>query len=63
MKDNPIDPYREWNYADRRDARYDEDQRDNCRKYDRDSESSDMAYDSWRRGGDFSDPNPEGRFH
>lgn len=57
------DPYREWSYQDRVDARWDDDQRDNCRRYDEDSESSDRAYDSYRNGGDFSDPNPDGRFH
>ena len=63
MRDNPRDPYREWSYQDRCDARWDPDQRENCRKYDEDSASSDRAYDNYRAGGDFSDPDPGGRFH
>ena len=57
------DPYREWSYQDRVDARWDYGQRENCRRYDADSESSDRAYDNWLSGGDFSDPDPDGRFH
>ena len=56
------DTYREWSYADRCDAWRDGD-RDGCRQYDRDSESSDRAYDNYRNGGEFSDPDPDGRFH
>lgn len=56
------DPYRDWSYSDRCDAYRDGD-RDNVNKYDADSESSDAAYESWKNGGDFSDPNPDGRFH
>lgn len=58
----PRDPYREWSYADRCDAR-DRGEREAVRKWDQDSESSERAYDEWRNGGDFSDPNPDGRFH
>lgn len=67
------DPYREWSYQDRVDAGYsarysdDYDERRElrraCDKYDADMESGDRAYDSWRNGGEFSDPNPDGRFH
>ena len=57
------DPYRDWSYQDRVDARQDESQRDNCRRYDEDAESSDRAYDEYRSGGDFADPDPDGRFH
>jgi len=56
------DQYREWSSADRSDAWRDSDI-DGCRKYDEDSESSDRAYDKYRNGGEFSDPNPDGRFH
>ena len=63
MKDEPRDPYREWSYADRRDAERDPEQRENCRRYDEDSQSSDRADNEWRKGRDFSDPNPDGRFH
>ena len=56
------DPYREWTPEDRTDAWRNGD-RDGCRTYDEDFESSERAYDSWRDGGDFSDPNPDGRFH
>lgn len=58
----PRDPYREWSYQDRCDASRDGD-REGVRQYDRDSESGDRAYDNWRNGGDFSDPDPDGRFH
>jgi hypothetical protein len=57
------DPYREWSYADRVDAGKDHGNREDCRRYDRDSESSERAYDNWRSGGDFSDPDQDGRFH
>lgn len=63
MKKNPRDPYREWSYSDRCDARWNPDQRDNCRRYDADSESSDRAYAAWRNGGEYRDPDPRGRFH
>lgn len=56
------DPYREWTPADRSDAWRDGD-REGCRKYDEDFESSDRAYDNYRNGGDFSDPDTDGRFH
>ena len=56
------DPYREWSPSDRSDAWRNGD-REGCDKYDRDSESSDRAYENYRNGGDFSDPNPDGRFH
>jgi hypothetical protein len=60
---SPKDPYREWSYQDRCDARSDPDQRESCRRYDEDSASSDRAYANYRNGGDFADPDPEGRFH
>ena len=63
MRPEPRDPYREWSYQDRCDARHDHDQRENVQRYDADSESSDRAYDSYRSGKDFRDPNPDGRFH
>jgi hypothetical protein len=63
MRPEPRDPYREWGYQDRCDARHDPDQRENCRKYDEDSASSDRAYDEYRSGRDFADPDPDGRFH
>ena len=56
------DPYREWSYSERCDAFRNGDY-EGCRKYDEDSESSDRAYENWRYGGDFQDPNPDGRFH
>lgn len=56
------DPYREWSPEDRSEAWRERDY-DGCRRYDEDFESSDRAYDNWRNGGDFSDPNPDGRFH
>ena len=55
------DPYRDWSYADRRDA-WDNREYEGCRKYDEDSESSDRAYENWRNGGSFQDPDPNGRF-
>ena len=60
---DPIDSYREWSYQERCDAWDDPESRENVEKYNRDSESSDRAYDNWRAGLDFSDPDPEGRFH
>jgi len=61
----PRDPYRDWSYSERREARYsdDYDMREAARQADRDAESSDRAYESWRRGEAFSDPDPDGRFH
>lgn len=56
------DPYREWSPRDRSDA-WREGDREGCSRYDRDFGSSNRAYDSWRDGDDFSDPDPEGRFH
>lgn len=59
------DIYREWSYHDRCDAR-DEGGYENRRlvdQWDRDSESSDRAWENCMRGGDFSDPDPDGRFH
>ena len=56
------DVYREWSYADRCEA-FQEGDRKGCQQYDQDSESSDRAYDNWLSGGDFSDPDPDGRFH
>lgn len=67
------DPYRNWSYDDYREARetsrhsddYDERRsaRESCGRYERDRESSDRAYDEWLSGRDFSDPDPDGRFH
>jgi len=59
------DYYREWSYADRCDAARSDDpeMRSGARRWDEDNESSDRAYDSWRSGGEFSDPNEDGRFH
>ena len=64
----PRDPYREWSYADRCDAwhnseRDDRETRRAVDQWDRDSESSERAYRSWQSGRDFSDPDPDGRFH
>jgi hypothetical protein len=61
----PRDPYKEWSYDERREARHsdDYDMRRAAHHADEDAESADRAYDSWRSGGDFSDPNPDGRFH
>ena len=56
------DSYREWSSEDRSDAWRDGDA-EGCRQYDDDFESSNRAYDNWRNGGDFSDPNIDGRFH
>jgi len=56
------DYYRNWSYQDRCDAR-DRGDYEGVRSYDRDSESSDRAYDSYRNGGEFSDPYEDGRFH
>lgn len=56
------DVYRDWTSEDRTQA-YKDGDREGCRQYDNDFDSSDRAYDSYRNGGEFSDPNPEGRFH
>ena len=56
------DCYRDWTSEDRTDAWRNGDY-EGCRQYDRDFESSERAYDNWRDGGDFSDPNEDGRFH
>jgi hypothetical protein len=56
------DPYREWGPEERSEAWRNGD-RDGCRRYDEGFESSSRAYESWKNGGDFSDPNPNGRFH
>ena len=56
------DPYREWTSGDRTDAWQDGDY-EGCERYDNDFDSSDRAMENWRNGGDFSDPDPEGRFH
>lgn len=63
--DIPRDPYREWSYDERRKARFsdDIDMRQAARRAEEDAESSDRAYENWRRGGEFSDPDPDGRFH
>lgn len=58
----PRDPYREWGPYERSEA-WENGDRNGCRKYDEDFESSERAYDNWRNGGDFSDPNIDGRFH
>lgn len=55
------DPYRDWSPADRQDAWRDGD-REGCRRYDDDRDSSDRAYDEWRNGGDFRDPEDGHRF-
>lgn len=65
MNNIPRDPYREWSYNERSEARRSDDRemREAARRADADSESSDRAYENWRTGGDFTDPNPDGRFH
>jgi hypothetical protein len=55
------DPYRDWSPCDRSEAWRDGD-RDGCRRYDDDRDSSDRAYDNWRNGGNFQDPEPDKRF-
>ena len=55
------DPYRDMSYSDRCDA-YREGRYEECRQYDRDSESSDRAYENYLNGGDFADPHPDERF-
>lgn len=55
------DTYRSWSYQDRQDAWRDGD-REGCRQYDEDRDSGDRAYENWRNGGDFQDPEPDNRF-
>ena len=55
------DTYREWGPEERSEAWHNGDY-EGCRRYDEDFASSDRAYDNWRNGGDFSDPDPDGRF-
>jgi len=66
MRDDiPRDPYRDWSYDERREARHSDDyeMRQAARQADADFESSERAYDNWRAGGDFADPDPDGRFY
>lgn len=56
------DTYRDWSPSDRTEAWKNGDY-DGCKQYDDDFESSDRAYENWQGGGDFSDPDPDGRFH
>lgn len=56
------DYYREWSYADRCDASR-EGNYEAVEQWDRDNESSNNAYDNWRNGGEYSDPDYNGRFH
>lgn len=62
MSSEPRDPYRDWSYADRCEAGLQDDQRENCRRYDEDRDSSDRAYAEYLSGREFADPNPDGRF-
>lgn len=55
------DVYREWTPSDRSDAWRNGD-REGCRQYDRDRDSSDRAYDNYLNGGDFRDPQRDERF-
>lgn len=55
------DPYRDWSPADRSDAAREGD-RKGVEQYDRDSESSERAWESWITGGEFQDPEPDNRF-
>jgi hypothetical protein len=55
------DYYRDWTYQDRQDA-YREGDYVGCRRYDEDRDSSDRAYENWRNGGDFQDPETDNRF-
>ena len=57
-----IDYYRQWSYLDRCEAK-DRGEYKAVDQWDRDSESSDRAYERWLNGKDFSDPDPDGRFH
>lgn len=61
----PRDPYRDWSYDERREARFSDDYetREAARQADEDFESSERAYKEYLNGNDFSDPNPDGRFH
>jgi hypothetical protein len=61
----PRDPYRDWSYDERREASRSDDyeMREAAQRAERDSESSDRAYDEWRSGREFSDPDPDGRFY
>lgn len=56
-----MDVYREWSYLDRCDAR-DRGETEAVRQWDRDSESSERAYENWKNGGDFRDSFPDERF-
>lgn len=64
MSNIPNDPYRDWSYYERREAfRSDDyDVRQAAHQAERDSESSDRAYENWRHGGDYEDPEPNNRF-
>lgn len=55
------DVYREWSLNDRNES-YRQGDYEGCRQYDRDRESGDRAYENWRNGVDFQDPNPDERF-
>ena len=57
------DPYRDWSPSERSEHGHADERREECRRYDEDRESSDRAYAEWGSGGEFSDPNPAGRFH
>lgn len=55
------DVYRDWSYQDRQDA-WREGDYEGCRRYDDDRDSGDRAYDNWRSGGEFEDPEEGHRF-
>jgi hypothetical protein len=55
------DPYRDWSYSDRLAAGRDGD-KEGCRRYDEDFDSSERAYQNYRDGNDFIDPEPDQRF-
>ena len=55
------DVYREWSYSDRVEA-YRNGDYEGCRQWDDDFDSSERAYENWRNGGDFEDPQPDHRF-
>lgn len=55
------DPYRDWSLDDRHEA-WENGDYYGCDKYDSDRESGDRAYENWRNGGDFEDPEPDSRF-
>ena len=59
MKKN--DPYRDLSPSDRREAWKNGDY-ESCRRYDRDFESSQRAYENWISGGVFRDYEPDERF-